>query len=110
MQPATTALVCFLAVFLSDMLVYMIGFFFREKIINHVWIRKKYLTEKKRKKLIYGSHGTDVFVSGIFRFTPGFRFFWIPHLRSDSHSRLSIHSGQWGCGLIGGSLPSVYYL
>ena len=72
-QPMTTALVCFLSVFLTDLIVYMMGFIFREKIINHPLIKKRILKKRKEKiNLWIAKYG--YFVSGFFRFTPGFRF------------------------------------
>ena len=72
-QPATTALVCFLSVFLSDLLVYMIGFIFRGKIMNHSIVKKTILQKRKEKINVWISK-YGYFVSGIFRFTPGLRF------------------------------------
>ena len=72
-QPSTTALVCFLAVFLSDLLVYMIGFIFRGKIINHPII-KKAIPQKRKEKINLWISRYGYFASGIFRFTPGLRF------------------------------------
>ena len=72
-RASTTALVCFLAVFLSDMLVYMIGFIFRGKIINHPII-KKYISKKRKEKIDMWMSRYGAFVSGMFRFTPGLRF------------------------------------
>ena len=69
----TTALVCFLAVFLSDLLIYMIGFIFRGKIINHPLI-KKYISQKRKEKIDLWVSRYGSFVSGMFRFTPGLRF------------------------------------
>ena len=72
-QAGTTALVCFLAVFLSDLLVYMIGFIFREKIINHALI-KKTISQKRKDRINRWVSQYGYFVSGLFRFTPGLRF------------------------------------
>lgn len=72
-RSSTTALVCFLAVFLSDLLVYMIGFIFRGKIINHSII-KKTISQKRKEKINLWISRYGYFVSGIFRFTPGLRF------------------------------------
>lgn len=72
-QPTTTALVCFLSVFLSDLLVYTIGFIFRGKIINHP-IVKKAISHKRKEKINLWILKYGYFVSGMFRFTPGLRF------------------------------------
>ena len=72
-RPTTTALVCFLSVFLSDLLVYMIGFIFRGKIINHP-IFKKIISQKRKEKINSWVAKYGYFVSGMFRFTPGLRF------------------------------------
>ena len=72
-QPVTTALVCFLSVFLSDLLVYLIGFIFREKIINQP-IVKKIISQKRKEKINTWISQYGYFVSGMFRFTPGLRF------------------------------------
>lgn len=72
-KPSTTAIVCFLAVFLSDLLVYMIGFIFRGKIINHRII-KKTIPQKRKEKINRWISKYGYFVSGLFRFTPGLRF------------------------------------
>ncbi len=72
-QPLTTALVCFLSVFLTDLMVYMMGFVFRGKIINHPLIKKRIL-QKRKEKIDLWITKYGYFVSGFFRFTPGLRF------------------------------------
>ena len=72
-QASTTALVCFLSVFLSDLLVYMLGFIFRDKIINQPII-KRFFSKKRKEKIDIWVSKYGAFVSGIFRFTPGLRF------------------------------------
>ncbi|MYE07884.1 MAG: hypothetical protein F4X95_03945 [Oligoflexia bacterium] len=72
-QPFTTALVCFLAVFLSDLLVYMLGFIFRDNIINHPII-KRFFSKKRKEKIDIWVSRYGAFVLGILRFTPGLRF------------------------------------
>ena len=69
-----TASVCFLSVFLSDVFVYAIGFIFRDKIINNP-IFKKLVPEKRKKRIDLWMHKYGYFASGMFRFTPGLRFF-----------------------------------
>ena len=72
-QPITTAIVCFLAVFLSDLLVYMLGFIFREKILNYPLVQKT-ISQKKQDRIDKWILKYGHYVSGIFRFTPGLRF------------------------------------
>lgn len=79
----TLATICFLAVFLSDLLVYLIGKVFGGKIL-----RSRFF--EKRAKGDFFSKVTDWFqkygawAAGIFRFTPGLRF-----------------TGHLSCGLLG---------
>ena len=72
-RPSTTALVCFLSVFLSDMAVYMMGFIFREKISNQALI-KKIISKGRKEKINIWISKYGHFVLGILRFTPGLRF------------------------------------
>ena len=72
-RASTTALVCFLSVFLSDLLVYMMGFIFREKIIRHPVI-KKHSSKKKKERIQAWVSRYGCLVAGMFRFTPGLRF------------------------------------
>ena len=72
-RPSTTALVCFLSVFLSDMLVYMMGFIFREKITNHSFI-KKVISKDRKEKINNWISKYGHFVLVILRFTPGLKF------------------------------------
>lgn len=79
----TLSIVCFFAVFLSDLLVFLIGKYFGVKIIKSDFFRRKVdgnifqkVNEWFRK---YGALSC-----GIFRFTPGLRFF-----------------GHMSCGLLG---------
>ena len=72
-RASTTALVCFLSVFLSDLLVYMMGFIFREKITRQAII-KKYSSKKKAERIKVWVSRYGCLVAGMFRFTPGFRF------------------------------------
>lgn len=79
----TLAIVCFLAVFLSDLIVYLIGKFFGGKIIKTKFFQKqvagKGFDTINRWFQKYGG-----FACGIFRFTPGLRF-----------------PGHMSCGLLG---------
>ena len=68
-----TAIVCFLAVFITDLLVYMIGLLFRNTVINSTLFKKTISTKRKdRIDLWMQRYGS--FASGMFRFTPGLRF------------------------------------
>ncbi len=76
-------IVCFVAVFLSDYLVYYLGRIFgkNEKIVN---IIHKFITPEafeKTKKMIQGH---SFWVPALFRFTPGIRF-----------------PGHFSCGMLG---------
>ena len=72
-QPVTTALVCFLSVFLTDFLIYMLGFVFRGQIINHPLIKKS-ISQKRKEKIDLWISKYGYFVPSLFRFTPGLRF------------------------------------
>lgn len=79
----TLMLVCFLAVFLSDFLVYCIGKFLGHKLMRYEFIRKQmegkaYATTQK------WFHKYGSWCCGMFRFTPGLRF-----------------PGHMSCGILG---------
>lgn len=79
----TLALVCFLAVFLSDFLVYLIGKFFGARIIKTKFFQKQVAGEGFNKiNSWFQKYGG--LACGIFRFTPGLRF-----------------PGHMSCGLLG---------
>ena len=71
--PTMTAIICFLSVFFSDLLVYMIGYLFRDKITNH-WFFKKIIPQNRKIKIDQWMSKYGYFVSGLFRFTPGLKF------------------------------------
>ncbi len=71
-HPATTAMVCFLSVFLSDLFIYMIGFIFREKITNHYFFQK-FIPQKRKEKIDLWMTRYGYYVSGMLRFAPGLR-------------------------------------
>ena len=71
-QPIATALVCFFAVFLTDFLIYMLGFVFRGHIINHPLVKKS-ISKRRKEKIDIWVSKYGYFVPGLFRFTPGLR-------------------------------------
>lgn len=75
------ALVCFLAVFLSDVLVYSLG-----RILGGRFIESKWMESYKPRmdKVTYWAKRYGAFAAGIFRFTPGLRF-----------------PGHFSCGMLG---------
>jgi membrane protein DedA with SNARE-associated domain len=81
----TLCLVCFLAVFMSDLLVYFIGKFFGGKIIKTSFFKKQVSQSGSgfdRINSWFQKYGG--WACGIFRFTPGLRF-----------------PGHLSCGLLG---------
>lgn len=79
----TLAVVCFLAVFLSDFIVYLIGKFFGGKIIKTKFFQKQVAGRGfDRINSWFQKYGG--WACGIFRFTPGLRF-----------------PGHMSCGLLG---------
>lgn len=82
----TLCIVCFLAVYLSDVLVYLIGKFFGAKIIKTKFFQKQVAGDGFQKiNSWFQKYGG--WACGIFRFTPGLRF-----------------PGHLSCGLLGISL------
>jgi membrane protein DedA with SNARE-associated domain len=79
----TLCIVCFLAVFFSDLVVYFIGKFFGARIIKTRFFQKQVAGEGfDRINLWFQRYGG--WACGIFRFTPGLRF-----------------PGHMSCGLLG---------
>lgn len=79
----TLCVVCFLAVLLSDLLVYLIGKFFGGRIIKTKFFQKQVAGEGFNKiNQFFQKYGG--LACGIFRFTPGLRF-----------------PGHLSCGLLG---------
>jgi membrane protein DedA with SNARE-associated domain len=79
----TLCIVCFLAVFLSDLQVYLIGKYFGARIIKTKFFQKQVAGEGFNKiNLFFQKYGG--LACGIFRFTPGLRF-----------------PGHLSCGLLG---------
>lgn len=79
----TLCVVCFLAVLLSDLLVFLIGKFFGGRIIKTKFFQKQVAGEGFNKiNLFFQKYGG--LACGIFRFTPGLRF-----------------PGHLSCGLLG---------
>jgi membrane protein DedA with SNARE-associated domain len=82
----TLAIVCFVAVFMSDLTVYLIGKFFGAKIIKTRFFQKRVAGEGFDKiNSWFQKYGG--WACGIFRFTPGLRF-----------------PGHMSCGLLGISI------
>lgn len=79
----TLMLVCFLAVFLSDLIVYLIGKFFGGKIIKTRFFQKQ-IAGKSFDTINGRFQKYGGWACGIFRFTPGLRF-----------------PGHLSCGLLG---------
>lgn len=69
----TAAIVAFLAVFISDFLIYGIGRFFGRRIFEWKPIRSV-LSEENRLKIEEWTQKYGAYACGIFRFTPGLRF------------------------------------
>jgi membrane protein DedA with SNARE-associated domain len=87
----TAMTVCFLAIFLSDMLVYYLGKYFGDRPWLHKMF-KKFLGENSLQKCKTMIHEHRYIVPAIFRFTPGVRF-----------------PGHLSCGMLGIS-PLVFIL
>ena len=79
----TLAMVCFIAVFLSDLIVYLIGKFFGGKIIKTRFFQKQ-VAGKGFDTINSWFQKYGGWACGIFRFTPGLRF-----------------PGHMSCGLLG---------
>jgi membrane protein DedA with SNARE-associated domain len=69
----TAAFVAFVAVFLSDFLIYSIGRYFGRRIFDWKPIRSV-LSEGNRMKIEEWTQKYGAYACGIFRFTPGLRF------------------------------------
>lgn len=79
----TLCIVCFMAVFCSDLLVYLIGKFFGGKIIKTKFFEKQVAGKNfDRINSFFQKYGG--WACGVFRFTPGLRF-----------------PGHLSCGLLG---------
>ncbi len=70
---ATLAIVCFCAVILSDLLIFYLGKFFGQKIIQ-LPFTKKTLGEKNIRRVNFWYEKYGHWTCGVFRFTPGLRF------------------------------------
>lgn len=72
-NPTTAAIVAFLAVLLSDFLIYSIGRFFGRRVFE--WnIVKRFISPENKVKIENWTHKYGALACGIFRFTPGLRF------------------------------------
>lgn len=71
-QTLNVAIVAFLAVFLSDFLVFSLGKYFGPKIFASKFMKK--LSPEAKDKIFKWTRKYGAFAGGIFRFTPGLRF------------------------------------
>ncbi|WP_413574905.1 DedA family protein [Bdellovibrio sp. HCB290] len=69
----TAAFVAFLAVFLSDVLIYTIGKVFGRKLLYHPRVHRMF-PPHLMKRVEEWTHKYGAYACGIFRFTPGIRF------------------------------------
>ncbi|MBO9665615.1 MAG: DedA family protein [Bdellovibrio sp.] len=69
----TAAIIAFLAVFLSDFLIYTIGRIFGRKLLYHPRVHKMF-PPHLMKRVEEWTHKYGTYACGIFRFTPGIRF------------------------------------
>ncbi len=69
----TLSIVCFLAVLLSDMVIFWLGKFFGPKIFASKFFKKNF-NEKHLDKVNSWYKKYGAWVCGVFRFTPGLRF------------------------------------
>jgi membrane protein DedA with SNARE-associated domain len=72
-NPYTLAIVCLLAVVISDYVIYWIGTFFGEKLLKHPRWSKK-INGKSFQRVQKWIHEYGTLAPCIFRFTPGLRF------------------------------------
>jgi len=72
-HPTTAAMVAFLAVFLSDFLIYGIGRYFGPKVFEWGPV-KKVISSDIRRRIETWTQKYGALACGIFRFTPGIRF------------------------------------
>lgn len=72
-HPTTAAIVAFLAVFVSDFVIYSIGRYFGPKVFEWGPV-KRVISEDSRLKIESWTHKYGALACGIFRFTPGVRF------------------------------------
>ena len=69
----STSVVCFIAVFSSDLLIYSLGRLFGPRLLTQRWF-KKLIGPTVLKKSYAWMQKYGFWASGIFRFTPGIRF------------------------------------
>ncbi len=68
-----TAMVCFLAVFLSDFLVFWLGRHYGTRMLNHRWTQKL-ISPQGYEKIADWTKKFGPLACGVFRFTPALRF------------------------------------
>tara|TARA_R110000868_G_scaffold351700_1_gene612953 strand:+ start:3138 stop:3794 length:657 start_codon:yes stop_codon:yes gene_type:complete len=71
-QTLNVAIVAFMAVFLSDFLVFSLGKYFGPKIFASKFMKR--LSPEAKDKIFKWTRKYGAFAGGIFRFTPGLRF------------------------------------
>jgi membrane protein DedA with SNARE-associated domain len=82
-HPKTAAIVAFLAVLLSDVLIFSIGRFFGPKVFK--WnLVKRFISDESRQRIEQWTRKYGSWACGLFRFTPGIRF-----------------PGHLACGMVG---------
>ena len=69
----TAAIIAFVAVVVSDTLIYVLGRFFGRKILYHPRVQRLFPSDMM-KKVEEWTHKYGAYACGIFRFTPGLRF------------------------------------
>lgn len=69
----TAAIIAFVAVVVSDTLIYVLGRFFGRKILYHPRVQRLFPADMM-KKVEEWTHKYGAYACGIFRFTPGLRF------------------------------------
>lgn len=72
-NPYTLAVICLIAVFVSDYLIFWIGSYFGDKLIKHPRWKKRF-EGKSFKRVQKWIHEYGTLAPFIFRFTPGLRF------------------------------------
>ena len=72
-HPITTAIICFLAVYLSDILVFMLGRIYGTQLLRTKMFAR-YTSSTAMRKVEDFTHKHGALACGFFRFTPGLRF------------------------------------
>ena len=72
-NPYTLAVICLIAVFLSDYVIFLIGSYFGDRLLKHPRWGKKF-RGKSFQRVVKWIHEYGTLAPCIFRFTPGLRF------------------------------------